>query len=237
MINILVCDDEQPIIEQTTAYLKQVTEKLSLDMTIATFLSGQELLAAYQKRGGSLILLDIEMTGLDGLAIAKRLTEDYSYTGPIIFLTNHEKQFLTNAERGTSHLLEKPVDYAAFEQLLTPLLKKIAWENQIIQCQTLEGCNLSLSVKDILLIQARRSYRSQGVLLKTPEQEYVLAASLDQLEQQLAGNSFCRINQQLVNLNKVIKLDDYGLLLSDGVKLKLHRKDKKTVQEQLFQLV
>lgn len=238
MINILVCDDEKHSTQQTTEYLQQLAAGLSLEITVETVSSGEELLTAYQQKSSSLIILDIEMDGLDGLEAAKSLNEELSYTGPIVFLTNHERQLLTSQERGHGYLLEKPVDYPVFVQLLEPILKRLAQDRQRFYFQTVEEEEHSLLAKDILFVQSKRFLREQGVLLKTQEQEYVLADSIDQIQQQLAGDSFYRINQQLlVNLDKVLMLENHYLQLTGDIKVKLHRRDKKAVQEQLFQLV
>lgn len=237
MIKLIICDDEDHIIQQAKQYLLQVAKELSLELTIDTFLSGEDLLASYQQATSSLIILDIEMKGLDGIATAKLLREQQGYGGPIIFLTNHEKQLLTSEERCENLVLEKSAGYSAFAQQLKPILMKLSQDQQAFQFETVEGAKLFVVAQDILAFQTKRFQRGQTVCLKMKERECTVKASLDQVEEQVAGNSFYRINKyQLVNLKHVLTLGENYLLLTDQTKLKLQRKEKKALQDQLFQM-
>lgn len=237
MINIIVCDDEEHILQQTKQYLQQVAEELSLELFIDIFLSGEEMLASYQPDTSSLIILDIEMEGLDGLATAKLLREQQGYSGPIIFLTNHERQLLTSEEKCEHLVLEKSVDYSGFAQQLKPILRKLAQDQLAFRFETVEGEELSILAQDILAFQTKRFQRERTVELKMKDRECTLKASLDQVEEQVAESSFYRMNQyQLVNLKHVLTMGENYLLLTDKTKLKLHRKDKKALQDQLFQV-
>lgn len=237
MINMIVCDDEEQITQQTNHYLTQVANELALELSINTFLSGEELLASDQSDTSSLIMLDIEMQGLDGLTTAKLLREQQSYSGPIIFLTNHERQLLTTEEKSENLILEKVMDYPAFAQQLKPILKKLAQEQQAFHFETAVGEELSISAQEIIAFQTKRFQRERTVQLKMKDREVVLKASLDQIEKQVTENTFYRINQyQLVNLKHVLTLGENHLLLTDQTKLKLNRKEKKALQDQLFQV-
>ncbi|MBO1306460.1 response regulator [Enterococcus sp. 669A] len=237
MIKLIICDDEEHIIQQAKQYLLQVAKELSLELTIDTFLSGEDLLASYQPNSSSLIILDIEMKGLDGLATAKRLREQQGYRGLIIFLTNHERQLLTSEERCENLVLEKSAEYSTFAQQLKPILQKLAQDQQEFSFVTVEGAEITVLAQTILAFYTKRFQRGQTVHLKMTDRECTVKASLDQVEEQVAGSTFYRMNPyQLVNLKHVLTLGENYLLLTDQTKLKLQRKEKKALQDQLFQV-
>lgn len=238
MVKLIICDDEAYILRQTEQYLQQIAKELSLELAIKTFFSGEALLTAFSdnQEDTTIIILDVEMPGLDGLEIAKGLRESYGYKGVIVFLTNHERQLLTSEEIGKSLLLKKSGDYYGFEQLMKPVISKVARDTCEFEFK-LEGGAVSVKVQDILMLKTQRFLREQRIYLKTKTQEYVLHESWDQVKQLVLEEPFCQINQHLiVNLNKVVMLTDNHLLLEGDTKVKLHRKDKKALQERLFQV-
>jgi diguanylate cyclase (GGDEF)-like protein len=78
---ILVADDQ-------TANLLLVTHALKDEFEIWSTTEGAELIEEAAGCGGDIILLDVEMPGLDGFDVCRRLKEDARTAGiPIIFLT------------------------------------------------------------------------------------------------------------------------------------------------------
>jgi len=105
---ILIVDDNQSNLYS----LKKLLE--SKDFQVDTANSGEEALGKAIKNNYALIILDVQMPGMDGFEVAETLA-DYSKTKevPIIFLSavNTEKKFITRGyASGGKDYVTKPVD-------------------------------------------------------------------------------------------------------------------------------
>lgn len=105
---ILIVDDRPENIYSLKFLLE--SKKFNVD----TALSGQEALKKVLKREYALIILDVQMPGMDGFEVAEALS-GYSKTKeiPIIFLSamNTEKKFITKGyDSGGIDYITKPVD-------------------------------------------------------------------------------------------------------------------------------
>lgn len=79
MANILICDDERDIVSALKIYLS------SEGYTLFEAYTGREALEVVKKHDIHLILMDIMMPEMDGIAATVKLREEYNI--PVIFLT------------------------------------------------------------------------------------------------------------------------------------------------------
>lgn len=104
MYNILICDDDRDIVTALTIYLS------SPDYRLFTAYSGREALQVAQKEDLHLILMDIMMPELDGIAATARLRQNSNV--PIILLTakseTSDKVYGLNS--GADDYITKPFD-------------------------------------------------------------------------------------------------------------------------------
>lgn len=71
MINVIICDDHQLFIQGVVQGLEEATEINIID----TALSGKELLEKVRNNAVDVVLLDIEMPGMNGLEVAATLSQ------------------------------------------------------------------------------------------------------------------------------------------------------------------
>ena len=107
-MKIAICDDDWHMQQTLRLFIDQTYQ--DLDMLVDGFTSGEALLAAVQKQSQpyQLILLDIEMRGIDGIETAKRLRKLLPDCY-IIFITSHDEFALTGYEVAAFRYLVKPV--------------------------------------------------------------------------------------------------------------------------------
>lgn len=109
------------------------------------FLSAQAFLESRRVEDTVCLLLDLRMTGVDGLALQRHL-RDNNHLVPIIFVTEHA----SSAERreamqaGALHILKKPVNPRALlesllEVILQPQPSVNAGENKALSHPTLRS--------------------------------------------------------------------------------------------------
>lgn len=100
-MRVIVADDEEP----ARRLLVRLLDELGGVEVVAEASNGLEALTAIGRTQPELILLDIDMPELDGLALAAR----YAHLPPIVFVTAHDEHALRAFEVGAIDYLLKPV--------------------------------------------------------------------------------------------------------------------------------
>ena len=113
MIKIAICDDEANI----RAYLSSLIQAQDCPCEIVEYASAGDCLADTQKI--DLLFLDIELapsgSGLDGMALARKIRERATVTQPvIIFVTGYERYVFDAFDVGAFQYLLKPVNEEKF---------------------------------------------------------------------------------------------------------------------------
>lgn len=105
------------------------------------FASGEAFLEAWKPEWRGCLLLDLRMTGMDGLALQQMLIDQGSRL-PIVFLTGHGDiaQARTALKAGAVDFLEKPVDHESlFASVDEALLKDTQQQAEEQRLADLEG--------------------------------------------------------------------------------------------------
>jgi two-component system, OmpR family, alkaline phosphatase synthesis response regulator PhoP len=102
---IVVADDSMTILAMTSSRL----ERAGYDIVTAT--RGDDALRLVQETRPRLVLLDVEMPGLDGVEVARRIRADESLAGTFIVLLtslSQESDIETGMAAGADAYLTKP---------------------------------------------------------------------------------------------------------------------------------
>ena len=99
------------VVDDSVTNLTTAAEALNPYYAVMTIPSGEKALAILQKRVPDLILLDIEMPGMDGFQVLNRIKSDENLQNvPIIFLTaktDHDTE-VRALEKGVVDFIAKP---------------------------------------------------------------------------------------------------------------------------------
>lgn len=121
-MRIAYCEDEPAQRSRMELLLRTFAERKRLPLTVEAFSDSAAFLFQYP---GSypfdLIFLDIDLGGMDGMALARKIRETDSEV-PILFLTNHKEYVFEGYEVQAFRYLLKPVT----EDTLFPLLEEPA---------------------------------------------------------------------------------------------------------------
>ena len=118
---VLIVDDDRQMVETLSSILR-----LGGWEPDGVF-SGEEALAATRAARYAVVLMDIRMAGLDGVATMKRLREERPDM-PIFLMTAHaSRDLIMDAENhGAVRVLPKPVEPAVLLQTLELTLRRAA---------------------------------------------------------------------------------------------------------------
>jgi two-component system, LytTR family, response regulator AlgR len=177
--------------------------------------SAAEALHWLAGNSADLVLLDINMPGLDGLQLAERLRA--LPTPPrIVFVTAHAHHALKAFEIDAVDYLTKPVRRARLQDALVRVAQRLGSTSaavaavpaavpteQPVLVVSDRGRVQRVPVADILYLKAELKY----VTLRTPAHAYVLDDSLSDLEHRL-GDTMLRIHRNaLVARTAITKLE------------------------------
>ena len=92
MIHIAICDDETHMSDTIKVMVFDFFRRKNTDIAILQFSCGEELLKYNETI--DILFLDIQMKGIDGMEVAKRLRER-RFKGALIFITILKKWYLS----------------------------------------------------------------------------------------------------------------------------------------------
>jgi len=177
--------------------------------------SAAEALHWLASNQADLVLLDINMPGLDGLQLAERLRAS-AHPPKVVFVTAHAAHALKAFEIDAVDYLTKPVRRARLQEALLRVAQRLdrslpvappapvaATGEQPVLVVSDRGRVQRVPVADILYLKAELKY----VTLRTPQHAYVLDDSLSDLEERL-GDTMLRIHRNaLVARTAVTRLE------------------------------
>ena len=214
---IAICDDNiadtgfiQHILSHWAA-ARQVT------IQVESFPSAERFLFRYADDPAfDLLLLDIEMGGMDGVTMAKRIRRD-DRTIQIVFLTGYSDYIAEGYEVAALHYLTKPVG----EEKLFSVLDRAMERRQ----QNERYLNLELPDELVRIPFSEIRYLDvhQNYVTVHSQKEYTLKRTLSELEKQL-DTRFFRIGRSIIlNLGYVQRVTKKDVFLSDSTVLPLPR--------------
>ena len=124
---IAIVDDDESVCRA----IKRLVRSLGMDAD--TFTSGQqfiEFIEAIPSRPVDCVVLDVQMPGLNGLEVQKRLARS-GHSIPVIFITAHDEVGVREQAlaAGALAFLRKPFDDVLFSKTLGEALKRNAGQH------------------------------------------------------------------------------------------------------------
>src|SRR5258706_9259229 len=113
-MRVLVVDDERLARDELCFQLEQ----LGNSEVVAQAGNGIEALAAVERHEPDLVFLDIQMPGLTGFEVARRLLQRDDESPALIFVTAFDRHAIEAFEGNAVDYLLKPFDAARLEQAL-----------------------------------------------------------------------------------------------------------------------
>ena len=217
-LRLAVCDDEPVFCDQIAEWSREILRQERIEADIERFESAQSLLETIKAGTGfSILLLDVMMDGMDGMALASALRA-HGRRMPIVFISSNREMALRGYEVAAARYLAKPLDWQKLREAL------------LYCCQTLgTGGELLLPVAD----GHRRIQHDSILYAETYGRGIRMALEDGQLESRLKISElaamlppgqyvFCH-RTVLVNLDFVTSIRYCELELRNGVRLPISK--------------
>jgi len=224
MIHIAVCDDDLQVIEEIEGFFERMTGR---QFEYDVFFDGQELFdyKCTQQIYYNIYFLDIEMTHMDGITLARNLRALDTHA-LIIFITSYAKYVYDVFEVVTFDYLIKPLGYNLF---CTVLHKALVYLD-ISKCNftfSYRKNSFTLPCDGIVYIEKN----GRTAFLHTVEKKYQFNMNLTDIWYQLDEKLFASIHRSvIVNLEYVLEIVQDELKLKTGPTLYVSRAYRRAVK-------
>lgn len=224
MIRIAIVEDSKKDTQLLMDYLTRFEQENPVRFQITVFSDGLDIVSDY-KAEYDIILLDIQMTHLDGMSAAekiRRLDEDVIF----IFITSTVQFAVQGYTVDALGYVLKPVPYLAFSQLLQKAARQIEKkQSRFYLTLEVDGGQMKLDTAQIYYIESQK----HDIIVQSEKGSFRTAGPLKRMEELLLPLGFSKChNAYLVNLLHVNALLPNMVRLSDGTTLPVSRARKKT---------
>ena len=223
-MNIALCDDEAKILEETASFIKDEFP----ESKVQTYSSGESFISSTQERP-DVLLLDIDMPGMNGMEVASILTQEKAQT-LIVFVTAHDELVYDSFKYHPFAFVRKKYLTDELRNVLNDCKKEIAGRNRSFLFQTASK-TINLAQSDILYFESQANY----LAVYTKDGEYRLRSTMANIEKELQSSDFLRIHKGfLVNLEHIKILKSDTLELDSGAKLPIGKSYSESAKESIL---
>jgi len=215
-MDIGIVDDAEADVRLLSRLVTDWAVERDTPVHMETFSSAEKFLFRWAEKAFDILLLDVEMGGMDGVTLAKRIREKDPGI-QLVFVTGYSDYIAEGYEVSALHYLVKPVDP---KKLFSVLDRAAAGCQAFRRVLALDygGELVRLPLHELRFLQADGNY----VLLHTQE-IHTVKRSLRELEQSL-DDRFFRVGRGLIiNLDRIRRISRTEVLLTTGEALPLPR--------------
>lgn len=211
-MEIIVCDDSRMDREHLIRLLRDYEKKKGLTFDVTEYGSGEALLKNIDKlQDGSILFLDINMEGTDGLDAAARI-KSLRPKIIIVLVTAYIGYALEGYKVEASRFLVKDDLEASIIECMDTLVRKLEQDAQVMDFSFVEG-NVRLKLSDIIYIETARHKN----IFYTKNGNFQIYKKLDEIEKELREYGFVRIHMSfLINMRYIKKISSYVMTLTTG---------------------
>lgn len=217
-MRIAICDDEKimqaQLQEEIELYFK------SLDVLTMCYDSGEALLADCENKQYDIVFLDIEMDGLNGLEVARRL-HDWKEDLPVVMVTSHTELAMDGYEVQAFRFLAKPIDQKKLHATLKAIENCLCSEDRVIIVS--DGVQRYLPCKSVCYIKCDNVYLD----IVTTKERYLVRQKLKEFMKQLSANTFIQVHRSfVVNLQYVESFNGSHVYMQDGTEIPVRKANR-----------
>jgi two-component system response regulator LytT len=213
-LRALVVDDETLAREELCFQLIQAGDV----EIVAQAANGLDALTAIAGHDPDIVFLDVQMPGLNGFEVARRVLEGDRRCPALVFVTAFDQRAIEAFEVNAVDYLLKPVDLARLEQALDRAKRRLDLDRPAGP----GGPPLNEQLEQIVKMMATRQSRREQVAVKVADR-FLLVQADDIIFASLADESITIVTGQVTGTSNHRTLDDLQERLDPDVFWRVHR--------------
>ncbi|MBQ9270347.1 MAG: response regulator transcription factor [Oscillospiraceae bacterium] len=235
MYQAAIVEDEQDILRYMQARLAKEFESRSLPVAFDSFSGGERFLAMLREHYHyDMVFLDIEMPGIDGITVCRRIRE-IAPEALVVFVSNKEELVFQTFEVQPFRFIRKSQFDALAPSLADSLLGELALRHprQLTIVEARSGDVYSFDIHTIRYIEAQ----GKDCRIVTGSTDTLVRCRLMDLEAQLDGQRFLRPHRSyLVNCQFVFHIGKNEVVLTDRTTIPMSRGKQEEIKQQFLQM-
>lgn len=234
-MRIAICDDNTATLDILVSSINSIFRSHGVLTETVPFSDVRALAASMETSIFDLLFLDIDMPQMDGITFSKSLRAKGNPI-PIIFVSNREDKVFDSLD---SH----PFGFIRKSNFLTDITKVI---QQFLDLQTKEapkqiiittrGQSIAIPLDNVIRIEGSR--KNQLVYVKDQPEPYVMASTMNKLEEELDDYGFITCYKGvMVNYRFISVIRDDDILLTNGKTIPMSRRKANETKERFLNLM
>ena len=230
---IAVCDDRQTDRDYLASLLNEWAAGVGHVVQTQLFPSAEAFLFCYEEdKSWDMLLLDIEMDGMDGVTLAKTIRRD-NRTVQLIFVTGYSEYISEGYEVSALHYLMKPIRKEKLFAVLDRAAEQCVKNGRFLTFEQSKEM-IRLPLYEIRYLEASQNYVT---IHGEKGQNYTVRHTLSELERELDDRFFRTGRSYIVNLACIRKVTRTDIHLKDGELLPLPRGMYKALNQAIISIL
>lgn len=211
-MRILICDDDQEALDILNTHIQEYMRNRFINFTVVSTTNPMEILNGNDSF--DLAFLDIQMEGIDGIALAKELKQRNGKLA-LFFVTNYDVYQDSAMDMQALRFFSKPINVKRLHAGLDKAMEYIDGAYVDVYLYG-ENAQIRILVDDIMYL----TRENRKVWMYTKNTSYPLREGFDSWCQKLPPLFFYQVHKSFyVNLHYVQKYAYTELVLNDGTQI------------------
>ena len=214
---VAICDDDASMREFLSSEVKEWAAGSGHTVAVSVFPSAEAFLFEFsENKSYEVLLLDIEMPGMNGMELARKLRSENAML-QIIFVTGYSDYISEGYDVSALHYLMKPVSQDKLFGVLSKAAKLYEKNSKNILLECTDGVFL-LPISEIRFIEVAGNYVTVHA-----GNDYTVKSTLGAIEKQLDESFYKTGRSFIVNLDKIRQVTKKEVFLITGEAVPLSR--------------
>ena len=220
IINIAICDDEKIQVDLLEKYVKSWASKNNILVNIESFYNAESFEFKWSMdKKYNILLLDIEMSGKNGVELAKEIRKEGDIID-IIFITAISDYIAEGYNVSALNYLIKPIKETKLYECLDKALEKIPYEEKTIIINE-DGENRRVVQSDILYIESVGHFLE----ITTIDKKYIIRKNIGEIEKEIDNNILLKCHRSyIVGLKHIRKIGKTDISLDNNHTIPVSRR-------------
>ena len=235
MYQIVICDDEKKILEDTHLKVKAALERQKIQAKYLCLEDSRDLMEALENQKIDVLFLDIDMPYFSGMDIAAYINEKALKT-ILIFVTSHDMLVYQTFAYRPFGFIRKTHMEVELDELAERIWKELLDRKEEITIS--KGQEITrIPIKDIVYIESEGNYLNfhmRDGLIKVRD-------TMGNMETELMPKGFVRCHKgYLINADYIVKLKSAEIELkneTEVIVIPIGRSYEKDVRKRIFELI